>query len=94
MTVVEWINDFIRKIYHDIVVVSLNFCIMNKRMILYGYAIISIHIHMVLQSKDEKLSELIRAFKKFTAKTILDKIQVENESRKNGKKATETHQRN
>ena len=99
MTVVDWIDVFSRKIYRDIVVDSLNYCIKNKGMILYGYVIMSNHIHMIIQSEDEKLSELIRDFKKFTAKTILDKIQAENESRKEWmlerfKKATETHQRN
>ncbi len=99
MTVVDWIDVFSRKIYRDIVVDSLNYCIKNKGMILYGYVIMSNHLHMIIQSEDEKLSELIRDFKKFTAKTILDKIQAENESRKEWmlerfKKATETHQRN
>ena len=99
MTVVDWIDVFSRKIYRDIVVDSLNYCIKNKGMILYGYVIMSNHIHMIIQSEDEKLSELIRDFKKFTAKTVLDQIQAENESRKEWmlerfKKATETHQRN
>jgi len=99
MTVVDWIDVFSRKIYRDIVVNSFNYCIKNKGMILYGYVIMSNHIHMIIQSEDEKLSELIRDFKKFTAKTVLDKIQAENESRKEWmlerfKKATETHQRN
>ena len=99
MTVVDWIDVFSRKIYRDVVVDSLNYCINNKGMILYGFVIMSNHIHMIIQSKDEKLTELIRDFKKFTAKTILDKILIENESRKEWmlerfKKATETHQRN
>ena len=99
MTVVDWIDVFSRKIYRDIVVDSFNYCIKNKGMILYGFVIMSNHIHMIIQSKDEKLTELIRDFKKFTAKTILDKILIENESRKEWmlerfKKATETHQRN
>ena len=99
MTVVDWIDVFSRKIYRDIVVDSFNYCIKNKGMILYGYVIMSNHIHMIIQSEDEKLSELIRDFKKFTAKTVLDKIQAEKESRKEWmlerfKKAIETHQRN
>ena len=99
MTVVDWIDVFSRKTYRDIVVDSFNYCIKNKGMILYGYVIMTNHIHMIMQSEDEKLSDLVRDFKKFTAKTILDTIQVENESRKEWmlerfKKATETHKRN
>jgi len=46
-------------------------------MILYGYVIMSNHIHLIIQSRDGKLSDLIRDFKKFTAKRILNKIQEE-----------------
>ncbi|WP_312767230.1 transposase [Epilithonimonas sp.] len=37
-------------------------------MILFGYVIMSNHIHLIVQSKDGNLSELIRDFKKFTSK--------------------------
>jgi REP element-mobilizing transposase RayT len=33
------------------------------------------HIHLVIQSEQGKLSDLIRDYKKFTAKTILNKIE-------------------
>ena len=54
---------------------------------------------MIVQSKDGKLSDLLRDFKKFTAKTILEKIQNEPESRREWildrfKLATESHSRN
>ena len=32
------------------------------------------HIHMIIQSQEAKLSDLIRDLKKFTAKSILEKI--------------------
>ena len=68
-------------------------------MILYGYVIMSNHVHLIIQSSDGKLSDLIRDFKKFTAKNILESIQNEPESRREWmlerfKKATETHSRN
>ena len=68
-------------------------------MIVYGYVIMSNHIHMIIQSNDGKLSNLIRDFKKFTAKAILEKIQTEPESRREWMlerfaKATESHSRN
>ncbi len=57
------------------------------------------HIHLIVQSKEGKLSDLIRDFKKFTSKNILEAIQTEPESRREWmldlfKKATETHSRN
>ncbi|AZI66605.1 transposase [Kaistella daneshvariae] len=98
-TVVDWVDIFTRKIYRDIIVNSLNFCIRNKGMLLYGYVIMSNHIHLIVQSKDGKLSDLIRDFKKFTAKEIIKHLQIERESRRDWMleqfaKATEPHSRN
>ena len=57
------------------------------------------HIHLIIQSEDGKLSDLIRDFKKFIAKNILEKIQTSPESRKEWmlqrfELATQSHQRN
>lgn len=98
-TVVDWIDVFTRQTYRDSIIESLDYCIKNKGMILYGYVIMSNHIHLIIQSQDGKLSDLIRDFKKFTAKNILDKIQVVPESRKEWmlerfKLAAEKHTRN
>ena len=81
-TVIDWVDVFSRKTYRDIVIESLDFCIQNKGMILYGYVVMSNHIHLIVQSNDGKLSDLIRDFKKFTAKNILDTIENEPESRR------------
>jgi REP element-mobilizing transposase RayT len=99
VTVVDWIDVFTRKTYRDCVIECLDFCIKNKGMILYGYVIMSNHIHMIIQSSNGNLSDLIRDFKKFTAKTILEKIQNESESRREWmlerfKLATQSHSRN
>ena len=81
-TVVDWIDIFTRKVYKDIVVSSLDYCLKEKGMILYGYVIMSNHIHLIVQSKEGKLSDLIRDFKKFTSKNILEAIQTDPESRR------------
>jgi REP element-mobilizing transposase RayT len=45
--------------------------------------IMSNHIHLIIQSEKGKLSDLIRDFKKFTSKSILESIQINDyESRK------------
>ncbi|MGG7036547.1 MAG: REP-associated tyrosine transposase [Flavobacterium sp.] len=98
-TIVDWIDVFSRKSYRDSVIECLDFCIKNKGMVVYGYVIMSNHIHMIVQSSEGNLSDLIRDFKKFTAKTILEKIQTEPESRREWmlerfRLATETHTRN
>ena len=76
-TVVDWIDVFTRKTYRDSIIECLDYCIQNKGMILYGYVIMSNHIHIIIQSENAKLSDLIRDFKKFTAKKIIEKIQTE-----------------
>ena len=73
-TVVDWIDVFTRKNYRDLIVECLDFCITNKSMVLYGYVIMSNHIHMIVQSGDGELSDLLRDFKKFTATKIIEKI--------------------
>jgi REP element-mobilizing transposase RayT len=98
-TVVDWIDVFTRKSYRDCIIDCLDYCIKNKGMILYGYVIMSNHIHMIIQSNNSALSDLVRDFKKFTAKTILEKVQTEPESRREWmlerfKLATESHTRN
>lgn len=99
ITVIDWIDVFSRKSHRDCVIDSLEFCINNKGMILYGYVIMSNHIHMIVQSSEGRLSDLIRDFKKYTAKTILRNIKTEPESRRDWMLerfhlAVESHSRN
>jgi len=98
-TVVDWIDVFSRKKYRDCIIDNLQYYIKHRGMIVYGYVIMSNHIHLIIQAKDENLSDILRDFKKYTARTILGKIQTENESRKEWmlerfKEATKTHSRN
>src|SRR5690606_4098669 len=105
-TVVDWVDAclpawqvFTRTMYKDVIIDCLEFCIKLKGMILYGFVIMSNHIHLIVQSKEGKLSDLIRDFKKYTAKKILELIQTEPESRREWmlerfKLATESHKRN
>ena len=67
-TVVDWMDVFSRKVYRDEIIASLAYCIANKGMVLYGYVIMSNHIHMIVQSNDGKLSDLIRDFKNILLK--------------------------
>ena len=99
LTVVDWIDIFTRKIYKDTIINNLNYCIQNKSMVLYGYVLMSNHIHMIVQSDTNDLSGLIRDFKKHTAKKIIIQIQNESESRREWilelcSKAIESHNRN
>jgi len=98
-TVVDWIDILSRQIYRDCIIESLSYCVRNKGMILYGYVIMTNHIHLIIQSKDGALSDVLRDFKKFTATRILDLLQNSPESRREWilerlHKATFSHTRN
>jgi putative transposase len=80
---VGWVDIFTRKVYKDIVIDSMRYCLKEKGLRLFSYVIMSNHIHMVCAAKEGlNLSDIIRDFKKFTAKQIIRTIQTIPESRK------------
>lgn len=98
-TVVDWVDVFTRKRYKDVLVESLNFCIANKGLVVYGYVIMSNHLHIIMHSADGLISDVIRDFKKHTSKKIIKSIEEEPESRREWMlerfaKATDSHSRN
>lgn len=80
--IVEWIDIFTRQVYRDIIIDSLRFCQQHKKLEIYAYVIMSNHVHILIRSGIDKLSDTIREFKGFTAKKILEAINTEVESRK------------
>ena len=79
---VNWIDVFTRQQYFDVLVESVNYCRTNKFMELYAYCFMPNHacpernrrIHLNFKSSNEQPMELLRDFKKFTAKKILEAI--------------------
>ncbi|HUH73478.1 MAG TPA: transposase [Chitinophagales bacterium] len=80
---VNWIDVFTRLEYFQIIINSLDYCRKNKGMILFAYCIMPSHIHLIFRSVNENPSGLMRDFKGFTSKKLLQAI-TENpqESRK------------
>jgi REP element-mobilizing transposase RayT len=72
--VVGWADVFSRKVCRDFILENLTYSRNEKGLYLYGYVIMSNHIHLVVQQKDGKLSEWVRDFKKFTSKKLLKLI--------------------
>jgi REP element-mobilizing transposase RayT len=81
-TIVDWVDVFTRNAYKIVIVDSLNYCIENKGLVVFSWCLMSNHLHLVCRAEGSGISDIIRDFKKFTAKKILDKIQTEPESRK------------
>ncbi len=84
-TVVQWVDVFTRKEYADIVIGSLKHCQEKKGLCIYGWVIMSNHLHMNASCKEGyELSDALRDFKKFTSKQIVNAIENNpRESRKN-----------
>ncbi len=81
-TVVQWADVFTRTTYIEIKEDSLNFCIEHKGLIVHGYVVMSNHIHLLIQAKDNNRA-VLRDFKKFTSQRITKAIEEnEKESRK------------
>ncbi len=71
---VFWIDVFTRIEYFNIIIDSLNYCRKNKGMSIFGYCIMPSHVHLIFRSEDGKPSELIRDFKGYTARSMLQAI--------------------
>jgi REP element-mobilizing transposase RayT len=82
LQIVKWIDLFTRKIYRDIVIDSLQFCQQNKGLEIFSFVVMSNHLHLLVRSEKEELSETIRALKSYTAKKLLEAIDMEAESRR------------
>ncbi len=85
MTVVGWIDLFTRRTYKYTIIDSLQFCQQNKGLEIYGWCLMTNHMHMICRTTTEiTLSEIIRDFKKYTSKKLIEQIQIgdEPESRK------------
>src|SRR5674476_448972 len=70
-TITDWVDVFTRSCYRMVVVDSLNYCIESKGLTVYAWCLMSNHIHLVAKANEGfRLSDIIRDFKKFTAKKL------------------------
>lgn len=83
LQVVDWVDVFTRRIYRDSILDSLAYCRQQKGLEIYGYVVMTNHLHLMVRAKRENLPDVLRDFKKFTASQILKQIAMsEAESRK------------
>ena len=83
LTVVEWADLFTRPAYKHTIIDSLNYCVANKGLKVYCWCLMSNHLHMIAEASDENhLPDVLRDFKKFTSKALIDAIKKIPESRR------------
>jgi len=82
--VVDGIDVFIRPVFKQIIVESLNYFTEKKGLTIHAWCLMTNHLHLMAQAEqDYSLSLLANDFKKFTSKIILEDIDAEPELRRN-----------
>ena len=71
--VVNWIDVFIRDEYREIIIESWKHCQQNKGLQIYGWCIMTSHVHMIIGTSNKKLDEIVGEMKSYTS-TQLKKI--------------------
>lgn len=75
-TVHQWVDVFTRSCYSDIIVESLQYCRQNKGLEIMCWVIMSNHMHLIVSCKEpNRLSDIIRDFKKYTAAQVVRAIE-------------------
>ncbi|WP_445721354.1 REP-associated tyrosine transposase [Flavobacterium sp.] len=83
ITTVGWIDVFTRLNQKQNIIKALQYCQLNKGLEIYAYCIMSNHIHILCKATEGFiLSDIIRDFKKFTSKKIIQTIIDQPESRR------------
>jgi REP element-mobilizing transposase RayT len=81
-TITAWADLFTKKQYCDIVLNSLKYCQQNKGLVIHAWCIMSSHLHLIVSTKQDPLANIMRDFKKFTSKAIIDELENGTDSRK------------
>lgn len=64
LTLVKWIDLFSRKKYKKLIIDNLEFYQKNRSLIIYGYVIMTNHLHLIVSTLETlKLENIIRDFK-------------------------------
>ena len=82
-TIVDWVDLFTRKEYCLEIINCLQFCQEKKGLLVHAYVIVPSHLHMILSTKgSHKLSDVMRDFKQYTSRRLIQMIKEVPESRR------------
>ena len=80
---INWIDIFTREIYKEILLESLKYCIKNKGLEIFGWCIMTNHVHLIIGTHQENMEGILRDFKSFTSRELKETIKKNpQESRK------------
>nr|WP_316928524.1 transposase [Kaistella palustris] len=83
VTVVGWVDVFTRLSQKMVIIDSLKYCQAQKELSIFAYCLMSNHLHILCRADGKSsLPEIMRDFKKFTSKKIIETIKDSPESRR------------
>lgn len=75
---VDWVDVFIRPVYKQVIVHTLNHFIESRGLVVYAWCLMTNHLHLLAQAKQGYvIADLEKEYKSFTATKILEAIDTE-----------------
>ncbi|RKD12903.1 transposase [Pelobium manganitolerans] len=72
---VYWLDVFVRDLYFDRMLESLDYCRKEKGMEIFCWCIMPSHVHLIFRAKDNNPGELLKSLKTFTSKALQASIE-------------------
>ena len=83
LNTIDWVDVFIRPVYKQVVVHTLNHFIESKGLIVYSWCLMTNHLHLLVQSKPGvEIADLEYEYCQFTNQKIVEAIATEPVSRR------------
>ncbi|MFH0991224.1 MAG: transposase [bacterium] len=73
MTVVDWLPLFSQPCFAEIILNSLQFIHIDRSVIIFAYVLLENHFHLIAHA--DKLPKVMKEFKSFTARKIIDRLE-------------------
>jgi putative transposase len=68
--VVNWIDLFIREVYRNVLIDSIKHCQATKDLELYGWCFMTSHVHLIIGSRGNAMSNIMRDLKRHTSEEL------------------------
>lgn len=83
LTVIDWVDVFAKENNRQVIIESLKFCQQSKELEFFAWCLMSNHLHLIARVNGRNtLPDVIRDFKKFTAKKIISLIKIDSDGRR------------
>ena len=74
-TVHQWVDVFSRAVYVQLLLENLRYCQQNKGLQIYAWVVVGNHCHLIISVDNGNLADLVRDYKKHTAKVLVEPIE-------------------